>query len=176
MTIEQKEAKKLYNKNYYDKERRKQYYEANIAKSKEHYQNNKAKIKEQQNERKDEINKIRRESKIKNPIIKIKSNIRSNISHAMKRSKWCKISKTELILGCNYKELKLYLESKFESWMNWDNYGLYNGTLNYGWDIDHIIPTSSAKTIDELICLNHYTNLKPLCSKINRDIKRDNLV
>jgi hypothetical protein len=24
--------------------------------------------------------------------------------------------------------------------MIWDNYGLYNGTPEYGWDIDHIIP------------------------------------
>jgi hypothetical protein len=56
--------------------------------------------------------------------------------------------------------------------MTWDNYGLYNGELNYGWDIDHIKPVSSAKTISELIGLNHYTNLQPLCSKVNRDIKK----
>jgi hypothetical protein len=57
--------------------------------------------------------------------------------------------------------------------MTWDNYGLYNGELNYGWDIDHIIPLSSGKTEDDLINLNHYTNLQPLCSKINRDIKKN---
>ena len=34
--------------------------------------------------------------------------------------------------------------------MNWENYGLYNGELNYGWDIDHIIPISSAKTEEEV--------------------------
>jgi hypothetical protein len=56
--------------------------------------------------------------------------------------------------------------------MTWDNYGLYNGELNYGWDVDHIIPLSSVKTEEELIKLNHYTNLQPLCSKINRYIKR----
>ena len=59
--------------------------------------------------------------------------------------------------------------------MNWNNRGLYNGELNYGWDIDHIIPLSSAKTEEEMILLNHYSNLQPLCSKINRDIKRDNI-
>ncbi len=64
---------------------------------------------------------------------------------------------------------------KVEPWMNWDNKGLYNGELNYGWDIDHIIPSSSAKNEEELIKLNHYTNLQPLCSKINRDIKRNKL-
>ena len=55
--------------------------------------------------------------------------------------------------------------------MSWNNYGLYNGELNYGWDIDHIIPISSAKNEDELLKLNHYSNLQPLCSKVNRNLK-----
>ena len=57
--------------------------------------------------------------------------------------------------------------------MAWENKGLYNGELNYGWDVDHIKPLSTASSEEELIILNHYTNLQPLCSKINRDIKRD---
>jgi hypothetical protein len=57
--------------------------------------------------------------------------------------------------------------------MSWDNYGKYNGELNYGWDIDHIIPQSSALNEEDVIKLNHYTNLQPLCSKVNRHIKRD---
>jgi hypothetical protein len=58
--------------------------------------------------------------------------------------------------------------------MNWNNRGLYNGTENYGWDLDHIIPLSSAKTEGEVIKLNHYTNIQPLCSYVNRDIKKNN--
>lgn len=58
--------------------------------------------------------------------------------------------------------------------MDWNNYGKYNGELNYGWDIDHIIPMSTAKTENDVIRLNHLTNLQPLCGKINRDIKIDN--
>lgn len=58
--------------------------------------------------------------------------------------------------------------------MTWDNYGKYSkGFENFGWDIDHIIPISSAKTTDEVLLLNHYTNLRPLCSYINRYIKKD---
>jgi len=34
-------------------------------------------------------------------------------------------------LGCSFEEFKLYLESKFEKWMNWNNYGKYNGEINY---------------------------------------------
>jgi hypothetical protein len=58
--------------------------------------------------------------------------------------------------------------------MTWKNYGKYNGELEYGWDIDHIIPLCSAINEEELIKLNHFTNLQPLCSKVNRDIKRKN--
>ncbi len=35
-----------------------------------------------------------------------------------------------------------------------------------------IIPISSPKTEEDIIALNHYTNLQPLCSKINRHIKK----
>ena len=67
------------------------------------------------------------------------------------------------------------LENKFEIWMNWENYGKYEiGNYNVGWDLDHIIPISSAKTEEDIILLNHHTNLQPLCSKINRDIKKGN--
>jgi len=104
---------------------------------------------------------------------KIKSQIRALIYKIFKRNGVSKNSKTVEILGCSFEEFKLYLESKFESWMTWENKGLYNGDFNYGWDIDHIIPISSAETEEDIIRLNHYTNLQPLCSKINRDIKKD---
>ena len=77
-------------------------------------------------------------------------------------------SKLRQILGCTLQEFKTHLESNFEPWMNWDNRGLFNGQLNYGWDIDHIIPKSSAKTEEELLKLNHYSNLRPRCSFLNR--------
>ena len=88
---------------------------------------------------------------------------------------YSKKSNTQKILGCTFNEFKKYLESKFEPWMNWENKGLYNGKFNHGWDIDHIIPLSSASTKEELIKLNHYTNLQPLCSKMNRDIKKNKI-
>jgi 5-methylcytosine-specific restriction endonuclease McrA len=42
--------------------------------------------------------------------------------------------------------------------MSWDNYGYGKGK----WVIDHIIPLSSAKNVDELHSLCYYTNLQPL--------------
>ena len=60
--------------------------------------------------------------------------------------------------------------------MNWDNKGNPKDgilELNKTWDIDHIIPISTAITEEDIIRLNHYTNLQPLCSYYNRNIKKD---
>ena len=106
------------------------------------------------------------------PLYKLNINTRSLIAISIKRKGYSKNAKSISILGCSIEDFKNHLESKFESWMNWDNYGKYNGTLNFGWDIDHIIPISSAMNEEEIIKLNHYTNLQPLCSYTNRYIKK----
>jgi hypothetical protein len=112
----------------------------------------------------------------KNDILfNIKLRMRCLISNSFSRNGYKKLSKTENIIGCSFDEFKNHIESKFESWMTWDNYGKYNGELYYGWDIDHIIPISSAINEESVISLNHYTNLQPLCSKVNRDIKINKL-
>jgi len=107
------------------------------------------------------------------PLYKLICNIRSSISNGFRDIGLKKKSKTEEILGCTFEEFKIYIESKFYTWMQWNNHGLYNNELNYGWDLDHIIPLSSAKTEEEIISLNHYLNFQPLCSKVNRYIKMD---
>ena len=126
------------------------------------------------NTHKQVCNEYKSKRRLNDPLFKLTENIANLIRISLKNNRFTKSSRTHEILGCSYSELKLHLESKFESWMNWDNRGLYNGELNYGWDIDHIIPLSSAKTEDELIKLCHYSNLQPLCGYINRVIKRNN--
>jgi len=161
-------------------ERERNYYKnnkVNLAKAdKIYYENNKAKIAE--------YNKIYRKNNKEglhvsdkkryqlNPLFKLKKNIRTIIGKGFRVNGYTKSSKTQNILGCSFDEFKEHIQSKFEPWMNWDNKGLYNGEKDYGWDIDHIIPLSSAETVEDVIRLNHYTNLQPLCSYINRDIKK----
>jgi len=148
-------------------ESKRKYREANREtlnnKSKVYYENNKEHYKNYREENKDKIKEVQQEYYQKN----------KDERKIIKQKGYVKTDKTIDILGCTYNEFIKYLETKFEPWMSWDNYGLYNGTPNYGWDIDHIIPTSSATTEDELLKLNHYTNLQPLCSHINRNIKKD---
>lgn len=101
--------------------------------------------------------------------------IRTRISNSIRTKGYTKKSLTYKILGCTYEEFKIYLENKFEHWMNWNNYGLYNGNINFGWDLDHIIPVSSVIDENDLLRINHYSNFQPLCSYINRYVKKDKL-
>lgn len=109
------------------------------------------------------------------PMYKLHSNLSRTIHNAFRRFGFKKNSRTHEILGCTFEFFKIYIESKFELCMSWENKGLYNGELNFGWDLDHIIPISSAKTEEDVLRLNHYTNFQPLCSYYNRYIKRDNI-
>jgi hypothetical protein len=105
------------------------------------------------------------------PLFKLRCNISGLIRQSLQCKGIKKNSKTRQILGCDFQTFKEHLETKFEDWMSWENYGLYNGESNYGWDIDHITPSSLANSEEELVKLNHFTNLQPLCSYINRDVK-----
>jgi hypothetical protein len=178
-----KEKIKKYNEEYklnnkvYCKEYSKNYRENNKEKLKEYYKNNKEKIKEYNENNKEKIKYNRKlyfnNKRKTNSLFKLSTNTRNLIYKAIKKNDYQKNNKTENILGCSYNEFKIHIESQFEFWMNWYNHGLYNGELNYGWDIDHIIPLASANTEEEIIKLNHYTNLRPLCSYTNRYVKKD---
>lgn len=149
------------------------------------YLANKEKIKEYRKEynelNKDKV-KERRKKYVNNklntdPIYKFKHNVRNLISGSIKKRGGKKLTKTEIILGCTFYEFRTYVESKFESWMNWDNYGNPKDGVyepNKTWDFDHIIPITQSMSEIEVIKLNHHTNIQPLCSYHNRFIKRDN--
>ena len=170
-----------------ERNRKRKYYIDNkedvLKRSKEYRDNNKDKYKEYKKiyyninrEKLIEYSTNYHLNRIKNDsIYKFQCNIKCLIRNSIKFRGYKKTTKTSDILGCSTNDFRIYLESKFEDWMTWDNYGLYNGELNYGWDIDHIIPISIGVNEEEVINLNHYTNLQPLCGYINRNIKRNNL-
>ena len=164
------------------KEKQDKYYQNNTDKKSKYYENNKNKISETNKtkyyanlEFYSEKNKKYRKHRLStDPLFKLRYVIKGTIRDAFRSTSFTKKNTTLEILGCSIIEFEKYLESKFEPWMTWENRGLYNGELNYGWDIDHIIPLSSVTTEEELIKLNHFSNLQPLCSHTNRNIKKDN--
>ena len=169
----------------YPKSDRKEYYEKNkidlLAKNKIYREANKEKIKlrgkiyyeknhKEMSRKNSEYIKKRR---LTDPLFRLSLNTRALIRNSFNVKNQIKNNKTTNILGCTIIDFKTYLESLFEDWMSWDNYGLYNGTPNFGWDIDHIQPLSSGKCLDDIYQLNNFKNLQPLCSHINRNIKKD---
>lgn len=174
-----------------EKERKRKYYIDNkeniLKKSKEYRDNNKDYTREykimyySKNREKlisyssnYHINRIKSDE-----LYKFSSNIRNLIRNSINSKGYKKNTKTEKILGIDILNFFKYIESKFEPWMNWNNYGNFDGNIgkefNHSWSIDHKIPIHSAKNENDIITLNHYTNLQPLCSRVNMYIKNGRL-
>jgi hypothetical protein len=181
-----------------NKEKAKAYYKANKEKAKIYYDTNKEKINKKNKDYKlENKEKIKEDRKIyidnnrekinetnrnyalnkrkTNPVVKLKHNIRSLIRMTINNKGYQKLTKTEIILGCTFDDFKTHIESLWQPWMNWDNYGNPKDGIfepNKTWDYDHIQPMKEGLTELEVIKLNHYTNIQPLCSYHNRFIKR----
>lgn len=144
----------------------KAYYEANKDKIKAYKLANKDKWKAYQLANKDKTN-LRASNKRKtDPLFKLKCNVRGRTYQAFKMKGVKKESKTAIMLGCSFEELREHLVKKFTKGMTLDNMGL--------WHIDHIIPLASANNEAELIALCNYQNLQPLWAEDNL-IKSDSM-
>lgn len=89
--------------------------------------------------------------------------LRCLLNRAVKRN-WKTGTAVEL-LGCSVASFKLYLESKFESGMTWENYGRGVGK----WNIDHIMPCAIfdlSKPEHQRRCF-HFSNQQPLWATVN---------
>lgn len=67
------------------------------------------------------------------------------------------------LLGCSLKDFRLYLESRWETGMDWGNYG------PQGWHVDHIMPCAIfdlAKPEHQQRCF-HFSNLQPMWAGAN---------
>jgi len=144
----------------------------NKEKIKDTERKNRGKYREKRNE---SCKLYRRRKKIEDPIFRTGLNIADLIRKSMKGFKLFRCRSVEEILGCTIIEFRSHIESQFEVWQSWDNYGNWNGMpteRGVAWDLDHIVPMCTATTEDEVVRLNHYTNFQPLCSYINRFVKQ----
>lgn len=144
-----KEQKKEYNKAY--REANKNLVRAQRTK---YYENNKDQIKEYRSANRERFNEYHRRRRSTDPLFALIGRTRALIGQAFRKKGYTKKSRTCEILGCSYEEFKIHVESLFLEGMSWDN--------RDKWHIDHKIPVSWGTTEDEVIALNHYTNLKPM--------------
>ena len=94
------------------------------------------------------------------PQFKLICAIRNLVCTTIRNQGFSKRSKTYKILGCEFWFLQVHLEYTF-----YLNYGIeYTGQDVH---IDHIIPISSAKTEEQALRLNHWSNLQYLLPKDN---------
>ena len=121
--------------------------------NKTYVQNNPTKRKESLKKYKDKVDS--------DPVLSFSKRVRRNISMAFDSG--VKPMKTEQILGCTMDEFRKYISTKFWDGMNFDNHGRGENK----WHLDHVTPISLAKTEEEVIRLNHYTNFQPLWEKDN---------
>lgn len=153
------------------KNQRNSYYQKNkeviLCKFRDYYQKNKEKLKYRSrsnytNNKERAIawstNHIRKKRKEDN-LFYLSQKIRRLILHSLTNKGFTKKSRTYEILGCGFEDFKKHIESQFADGMSWEN--------RFGWHIDHIIPISSANTEEDVIRLNHYTNLQPLWAADN---------
>lgn len=86
-------------------------------------------LKEYRKTYKKKRNILQKERFDNDPLFKLSYYTRNMIRKAISRNGYSKRAKTHEILGCNYDTFKEYIESKWEPWMTWDNYGNPNKWL-----------------------------------------------
>lgn len=102
------------------------------------------------------------------PEYRLIKSVRARLRKFLKSKNITKRNETFKMVGCTPKFLKEHLEKQFKPGMNWQNH------TNKGWHVDHIVPLSSVKKIDEIERLMHYTNLQPLWAEDN--LKKSNKI
>lgn len=186
-----KEKSKANKKKWYDankekiaesnKQRCKEHYyknhEKNKQKKRDDYKKNKAKVLELQKKyyeiNKKVINartyKSKKERISIDPCFKLKNNYATLVRNSLKNKGIKKNTKTYELLGCTPQFFRNYIESLFEPWMTWDNYGMHKNDGIRRWNIDHIVPLShfNLANTQEAKKAFHYTNCRPYDAQKN---------
>jgi len=168
-----REGQKKYREDNKDlvRERNRKYKEKNPDKvsawAKKHYASHRDEVcaKRSAREKKPETRRKRNartaEYLASNPVADFKYKTRQMLNKAYSRTGVAKTTKALDILGCDFEFLKYWLELTFV-----ENYAI-DIEDDMEIHLDHIIPLSTAKTEEDVIRLNHYTNLQWLLATDN---------
>jgi 5-methylcytosine-specific restriction endonuclease McrA len=125
---------------------------------------------------KDTVSKYRKIKRQEDPNFRLRLNVSNVIRETIRNRQLfnCKLDRLNQYifdrLPYTSEELKLHIESLWEPWMTWNNYGKFDKTRDT-WQIDHIIP-QSALPFDSFDDENFYKlwalkNLRPLETMAN---------
>lgn len=124
-------------------------------------------------ERRREISLIAGRKRRRTVAGRIENNMRVGIYNSLKRNS---VSKNrvhwEILVGYTVEQLRQHIESQFESWMTWGNWGMSSHRRG-AWNIDHKVPIT-AFNITSYDCEDFrkcwaLENLRPLCAVENRE-------
>lgn len=184
---EQQENKTRAKKRYLEKGRKEfinkyqndlEFKERHTDNTKQWFKKHPEKIKEYNKKYQRRVNEWFRNKWADDPFFKMRRLISSSINKSLKKNNSSKETSIIDFLPYTINELKQHLESQFEPWMNWDNWGTYNiktwddnDSSTWTWQIDHIIPQSelpynSMQHPNFKKCWD-LANLRPLSARTN---------
>jgi hypothetical protein len=94
-----------------------------------------------------------------NPYYSMQARLSRLHRHALSQVNAIKTSPTFTELGYTVNEFVVHIEKQFAPAMSWSNMK--------DWQIDHIIPASTAKTRSDVVALNQLSNLRPMWADEN---------
>jgi hypothetical protein len=124
-------------------------------------------------------NENTRQKRKEDPIFQLRDNVRTIIRLMITKNYGSKNgSSINNYLPYTMQELKDHLQSQFQSWMTWNNYGKYDSKVwndsdssTWTWQLDHIVPQSilpySSMEDENFQKCWALSNLRPLSAKTN---------
>lgn len=100
------------------------------------------------------------ERRQRDEVFALKCRIRSMLGDCFRNGGYTKNARAAEILGCDWVFLMAHIERQFDKGMAWAKMG---SEIH----IDHIVPLATAKTEEDVIRLNHFTNLRPMWAEDN---------
>lgn len=140
---------------YYSKNKEKMRARANAARAR-----NLKKFRDRDKARRPKVSQRRKERWHSDPIYKLGMRLRNALCRALRKRSVSKTCRALELLGCPIDDLAIYIESKFDVGMTWQNWG---NKANQ-WNLDHIMPVALfdlSKESHQKRCF-HFSNYQPL--------------
>lgn len=155
-----------------------------LSYNKQYYLDHKIEIKQNnadyqaRSEYKERRNENLRQKRKTNVLFKLRQDISNSVGKALKNRGSSKNGSIKKYLPYTIQDIKDHLESQFESWMTWDNQGVYkkeewndNDPTTWKWQLDHITPHSDFyyTSMEDQAFKDCWalSNLRPLNAKTN---------